>query len=142
MPSTDAPPLQYAMVGEYGGLGLYPPAAQQWAPGLCFSYAVQQTSDALLEELTTYLYTLRTFKLEGHGSGCIYTQATDTECECDGLLNYDRTHKLTRLQRRKLAAVHEQLIGLSAEEEEEEAVLIRQAASSLMRGATAKLRKH
>jgi hypothetical protein len=29
-------------------------------------------------------------------SACVYTQITDVELECDGFLNYDRTHKFSK----------------------------------------------
>ena len=43
-------------------------------------------------------------------SASVYTQATDVECECDGILNYDRTQKFSDAQVAQIRAAFEQLI--------------------------------
>ena len=41
----------------------------------------------------------------------VWTQTTDVEDECDGLLNYDRTHKLSAAQQARIRQVNLRLIG-------------------------------
>lgn len=98
------------MIGEFGGLGLLPPGSKQWAPGRCFSYRDMPSESAFVDQYVSYLYQLAAYRDEGHGSACIYTQATDVECECDGMLHYDRTHKLGPSSRRRIAEAHRYLI--------------------------------
>jgi hypothetical protein len=44
-------------------------------------------------------------------SSIIYTQIADVECECDGFLNYDRTHKLTTEQISRIYKANVDLIS-------------------------------
>ena len=41
----------------------------------------------------------------------VWTQTTDVEDECDGLLNYDRTHKLSPAQQARVREANLRLIG-------------------------------
>ena len=44
-------------------------------------------------------------------SASVLTQATDVECECDGLLNYDRSPKLNSTQVAQVRGAVERLIA-------------------------------
>ena len=44
-------------------------------------------------------------------SASVWTQTTDVEDECDGLLNYDRTHKLSPAQQARIRDANLRLIG-------------------------------
>merc|ERR1711990_461601 len=87
-PST----TQYAMIGEFGGIGAFIPG-HMWTEHGCFAY--QKNSDPA-DQASVYV------KMAGqiqsrmdHVSASVYTQTTDLENECDGFLNYDRTNKFT-----------------------------------------------
>ena len=73
---------QFAMVGEFGGLGWFPAASSSWAPGDCYTYLQMQSPQAFAD---LYCVLTESLTLEGaFVSGAIVTQATDLECECDG----------------------------------------------------------
>jgi hypothetical protein len=44
-------------------------------------------------------------------SASVLTQATDVECECDGLRNYDRSAKFSDAQAAQVRAAFERLIA-------------------------------
>ena len=81
---------QYAMIGEFGGVGAFV-AGKEWKPQACHTYLKVDTPH---EEATTYIGMAA--KIEAavdHVSASVYTQTTDVELECDGFLNYDRSDK-------------------------------------------------
>lgn len=81
---------QYAMVGEFGGLGAFV-SGKEWVAGKCFAY---QTAKTPAEQADLYIAIAKTFASRAdHVSAAVYTQTTDVEFECDGFLNYDRTNK-------------------------------------------------
>jgi hypothetical protein len=97
---------QYAMVGEYAGLGWFPP--NQWAPGGCYAYrgeasAAAQANDtiAMSQQLTTY---------KGLVSVSILTQITDLEEECDGIFDYTRNLKFDNATLARIVAANQALI--------------------------------
>lgn len=47
-------------------------------------------------------------------SGAILTQVTDLESECDGFLNYDRSHKLNAEQLAAVKSANEAIIAAAA----------------------------
>jgi hypothetical protein len=81
---------QYAMVGEFGGLGAFTPSHHnEWKPDSCYAYRQVDTpkdaADAYVE-----MAALLESRVD-HIRASVYTQTTDVELECDGFLNYDRS---------------------------------------------------
>ena len=90
---------QYAMLGEFGGVGTFVPG-KEWRPPTpiqkaCFAYNLPlhplatpadqaRAYIAMTDTLVAWSETL---------SAAVYTQISDVELECDGFLNYDRTSK-------------------------------------------------
>ena len=90
---------QYAMLGEFGGVGTFVPG-KEWRPPTpiqkaCFAYNLPlhplatpadqaRAYIAMTDTLVVWSKTL---------SASVYTQISDVELECDGFLNYDRTSK-------------------------------------------------
>lgn len=88
MPSS----TQYAMVGEFGGIGAFV-QDHMWTSNGCHTYLKVATPH---DEATTYINMASTIKSNSdHISASVYTQTTDLENECDGFLNYDRTNKFS-----------------------------------------------
>ena len=86
-----ATPTQYGMVGEYGGIGWAAPG-HEWLPGMCQrrSAGNYNTSEAGAKVLLKELAMIAEGKAAGNISAVVYTQITDVELECDGILTYDR----------------------------------------------------
>jgi hypothetical protein len=113
-PGNPAPSAtQYAMIGEFGGLGWFA-AGKEWAPGQCSTYlkcdSPQQEADLYCEmagNITSYK------ELPGV-SVSIYTQITDVENECDGFLNMDRTSKFSPAQTAQIVAANQKLTSTAA----------------------------
>jgi hypothetical protein len=83
---------KYAMIGEFGGVGAFVPG-KEWVPDKCHTYLHVSTPK---DEANTYINMTRTILSRINDiSASVYTQITDVELECDGFLNYDRTHKFT-----------------------------------------------
>lgn len=83
---------QYAMVGEFGGIGAFVPG-KEWKPKACHTYLHVDTP---ADEATTYIKMAATLQSRvDHISASVYTQTTDLELECDGFLNYDRSNKFS-----------------------------------------------
>lgn len=81
---------QYAMVGEFGGIGNFV-EGKEWVPKGCFGYATVNSpaaGAALYVEMAS-----RIAQRVDHLSVSVFTQTTDVERECDGFLNYDRSDK-------------------------------------------------
>jgi len=98
---------QYAMLGEYGGVGAFV-AGHEWVPNQCQTYLHVDTPE---NEAATYIQMIDIIKQrENDLSVCIYTQITDVERECDGLLNYDRTNKFNQDQTARITAANQALI--------------------------------
>ena len=94
---------QYAEVGEFSGLGVFVPG-HSWREGACYAYQAQPDAQAFTDAVVALIGSLaRTRDLV---STAILTQSTDLECECDGLLNYDRTLKLSDEQTAAVAAAN------------------------------------
>jgi Glycosyl hydrolases family 2/Glycosyl hydrolases family 2, sugar binding domain/Glycosyl hydrolases family 2, TIM barrel domain len=91
-PATLEPERRRATaVGEFGGLGMIP-VGHTWSSNsnLNWAYRMEPDAEALKED---YLVLLRqVWSLHHlHGlSAAVYTQTTDVETECNGLLSYDR----------------------------------------------------
>jgi hypothetical protein len=98
---------QYAMLGEFGGIGAFV-AGKEWVPGQCQTYLHVDTPEL---EATTYIamaQTIRSRKVDLSAS--VYTQITDVERECDGFLNYDRTNKFNADQTARIATANQNII--------------------------------
>ncbi len=79
--------------GEFGGIRLNTTAmdAHEWANGSSWGYADQTSQAGYESTFQGYCQTLLTYKNGVAGvAGAIYTQTTDCETECNGLLTYDR----------------------------------------------------
>lgn len=103
LPSTS----QAAMVGEFAGLGWFPPAANTWRPGTCYAYQELASPAAFADLYCAYLGVLDVARV----SRAVATQATDLESECDGFYNYDRTPKFNATQVAQLRACHAAVIA-------------------------------
>ena len=90
-PGPDCPavePRRAAVLGEFGGLGL-PIDGHSWS-SRCWGYLMLKNSQELGARYTRALkqvWALHNFR---GLSAAIYTQTTDVETECNGLLTYDR----------------------------------------------------
>jgi len=101
-------PTQYAMVGEFGGLGAFV-AGHMWTTNGCFAYDKSATPQV---QADTYVnMTENLIKVRNDVSASVYTQTTDLERECDGFLNYDRTNKFSDAQTAAIATANQKLIG-------------------------------
>ena len=98
---------QYAMVGEFGGVGAFV-AGKEWWPKQCHTYLKVDTP---AEEASTYIGMAKMLLQNRNVSVSVYTQITDVELECDGFLNYDRTNKFDEATTQAIAAVNQQLIN-------------------------------
>jgi hypothetical protein len=104
-PVPDAPAVESAraaVVGEFGGLGLSIPG-HQWSSD---SWSYQMLPDEQALE-AWYYYLLREVweQKDSRGlSAAIYTQTTDVETECNGLLTYDR--RIAKIPAPRLAAMN------------------------------------
>jgi len=83
---------QYAMVGEFGGIGAFV-RGKEWKPQACHTYLKVGTPQQGAAAYVEMAATLRS--RVDHVSASVYTQTTDVELECDGFLNYDRTSKFS-----------------------------------------------
>jgi len=83
---------QYAMIGEFGGIGAFI-EGKEWKPKACHTYLHVDTG---ADEAATYVKMAATIASRvDHVSASVYTQTTDVELECDGFLNYDRSNKFS-----------------------------------------------
>jgi hypothetical protein len=88
-PRTPAPDLTRALVlGEFGGLGLAV-EGHTWKKE---SWGYQGMSDAaeLTSRYEKFLRRVYSFRDTSELSAAVYTQTTDVEVECNGLMTYDR----------------------------------------------------
>jgi len=99
---------QYAMIGEFGGIGAFI-QGKEWVPGACGTYLKVDTPQ---EEADVYVnMTTIIAGIQDDVSTSIYTQITDVELECDGFLNYDRTSKFTAAQTQSIFNANQALIN-------------------------------
>jgi hypothetical protein len=104
LPST----TQYAMIGEYSGIGAFV-SGHEWTPGQCSSYETLPNPAAQAELFInmTKLILAERSKV----SVSIATQITDVERECDGFVNMDRTNKFDAQTTASIAAANAALIS-------------------------------
>ncbi len=95
------------VVGEYGGLGWLEPGhiwdekRQNWGYG-----KISKTKEELLSRYEKTIELLAGLKDKGVCAG-VYTQITDVEDECNGLMTYDRA--VVKIPAAQLAALHKRL---------------------------------
>jgi hypothetical protein len=104
-PIPDSPASETSravVIGEFGGLGLSLPA-HQWSSN-SWSYQMLPDQQAL-EGWYYHLLKQVWSQKESRGlSAAIYTQTTDVETECNGLLTYDR--RIAKIPLARLAAMN------------------------------------
>lgn len=98
---------QYAMVGEFGGIGAFF-KGKEWVPNQCHTYLHVDTS---ADEANKYVEMAKTLESRvDHVSASVYTQTTDLELECDGFLNYDRSNKFNDEQTKAISDANQAII--------------------------------
>ena len=102
--------LAYASLGEFGGVGLGV-AGHSWIPGKCHGYATASNSSALTAVYEKYCDTLMADVHVGL-SAAVYTQTSDCERECNGVLTYDRQPKTVQ---DRWAAASKRVLAAAAE---------------------------
>jgi hypothetical protein len=93
------------VLGEFGGLGL-PVAGHTWQEEKNWSYRSCKTSRELMAAYGELLNNLRPLVAKGLSAG-VYTQATDVECEVNGMMTYDR--EIIKMDADYLKAMHKRL---------------------------------
>lgn len=91
---------QALVLGEFGGLGL-PLEGHTWLDKDNWGYRTFQDADTLFKTYSGYLDQIALFIKRGL-SAAIYTQTTDVEIECNGLMTYDR--KVVKVPENQLKA--------------------------------------
>jgi len=99
---------QYAMVGEFAGIGAFVPG-HEWVPNGCYAY--ESFSDPANQASAYVNMTKTLLSNRGQVSVSIATQVTDLEEECDGFVNYDRTAKFTSDEIAAIYAANQALIA-------------------------------
>jgi beta-galactosidase/beta-glucuronidase len=92
---------QAIVLGEFGGLGL-PLEGHTWLDKNNWGYRSFENADTLFSTYSSYIDQLADYIRKGL-SAAIYTQTTDVEIECNGLITYDR--KVIKVPENKLRAV-------------------------------------
>jgi hypothetical protein len=109
-PKPSSNPRQYAMIGEFGGVGAFV-KGKAWKPNSCHTYLKMDTPK---DEADAYIKMAKTIQSRvDHISASVYTQTTDVELECDGFLNYDRTNKFTDADTARIKAANQAIIHAS-----------------------------
>ena len=91
---------QALVLGEFGGLGL-PLEGHTWLDKDNWGYRTFENADTLFKTYSGYLSRIVPFIKRGL-SAAIYTQTTDVEIECNGLMTYDR--KVIKIPENQLKA--------------------------------------
>jgi hypothetical protein len=94
-PSLEAETRRATVVGEFGGLGMIP-EGHCWSASRNWAYRMEPDAKALEDAYVVLLRQVWSLHHLHSLSAAIYTQTTDVETECNGLLSYDRAvSKLT-----------------------------------------------
>jgi beta-galactosidase/beta-glucuronidase len=101
---------QAIVLGEFGGLGL-PLEGHTWVDKNNWGYRSFTDADALFKTYSGYLDRIAFYIGRGLSSA-IYTQTTDCEVECNGLLTYDR--KVVKVPEEKLKGAAMKLYDAAA----------------------------
>jgi hypothetical protein len=112
IPSPKPSATQFAMIGEYGGVGVFADG-HSWVPGPtgCHAYSKLDTPQAYADLLVKWMGPSTIGGERGTVSAAVYTQLTDVENECDGMVNFDRTPKFTAAQAGTIRGASHALIG-------------------------------
>merc|ERR1719171_1657937 len=103
---------QYAMIGEFGGIGAFI-EGKEWKPKSCHTYLHVDTP---ADEASSYITMAASIQSRvDHVSASVYTQTTDVELECDGFLNYDRSNKFSDADTAAIAKANQAIIAAAAE---------------------------
>ncbi|HMK38311.1 MAG TPA: glycoside hydrolase family 2 TIM barrel-domain containing protein, partial [Bacteroidota bacterium] len=90
------------VLGEFGGLGLAIPGhtwkKEHWG------YQGMENREELTSKYASFMQTVFTLKDDPGLSAAVYTQLTDVEIECNGLMTYDRA--VVKPDAEKIAAVN------------------------------------
>lgn len=82
------------VLGEYGGLLLKPEAMDkprtEWAKNKCHGHGASSSQADLTQQFVGFSETMMKLRDQNGLSAAVYTQITDVETECNGLLTYDR----------------------------------------------------
>ncbi len=101
---------QAIVLGEFGGLGL-PLEGHTWVDKNNWGYRSFTDADALFKTYSGYLDRIAYYI--GCGlSAAIYTQTTDCEVECNGLMTYDR--KVVKVPEEELKSAAQKLYDASS----------------------------
>jgi beta-galactosidase/beta-glucuronidase len=90
---TARDPKKALVLGEYGGT-LFVPLGHEWSVGACHGYATVTSRTDLAALYNTYADQIVDLIDKFGLSAAVYTQITDVETECNGLLTYDRIFKV------------------------------------------------
>ena len=107
-PGPAAPPTEEnraAVLGEFGGLGLSV-KGHTWQDEKNWGYRSYKTREDLTDAYVTLIDNLRSLISDGL-SAAVYTQTTDVEIECNGLMTYDRA--MIKMNAQKAAAANKRL---------------------------------
>lgn len=107
---VDPTNTQYAMVWEFGGLGVFV-NGREWAPGRCFAYRHFSHSRDQVGAFSKMCSSLQS--RVDRVSASVYTQTMDVEFECDGFLTYDRINKFTPGETASIRKANEAIIDAS-----------------------------
>ncbi len=94
------------VLGEFGGLGL-PLENHTWQGKDNWGYQSFKNADALYNRYSQLIDRIPALIHDGL-SAAVYTQTTDVEVECNGLMTYDR--KVIKMPLEKLKALHKKLL--------------------------------
>ena len=87
-PARDGKPARAATLGEFGGLGLAT-VGHMWKPHF-WGYECYGSKDEMTTRFEHLFEQLAGLVADPGLSAAIYTQTTDVETECNGLISYDR----------------------------------------------------
>ncbi len=93
------------VLGEFGGLGL-PLENHTWQGKDNWGYQSFKNADSLYNRYSQLIDRIPALIQDGL-SAAVYTQTTDVEVECNGLMTYDR--KVIKMPLEKLKALHQKL---------------------------------
>jgi len=94
------------VLGEFGGLGL-PLENHTWQGKDNWGYQSFKNADSLYNRYSQLIDHIPALIHEGL-SAAVYTQTTDVEVECNGLMTYDR--KVIKMPLERLKALHKKLL--------------------------------
>ena len=94
------------VLGEFGGLGL-PLENHTWQGKDNWGYQSFKNADSLYNRYSQLIDRIPALIHDGL-SAAVYTQTTDVEVECNGLMTYDR--KVIKMPLEKLKALHKKLL--------------------------------